>query len=380
MGIDQKRPIPYEEAVIHWYDQVYTPVARIIRQRNILCDFPGRTEADLYLWILDHRVAVEDAIGWQIPPEKAATDLIAQSSPTPTHFLRRMINRVYDLLTPDALEFQPPPGAWRRQKGETGEATGLFGTIMVAVTGDEAGWPAVQLAATVARNENSSLNGLHIVPRNRISTSREDHEEIEKGYNRICGEYGIEAALITEPGDVTRTILQRAAWSDLLVLRLSYPPPFLSFRRIGSGLRSLIRLVRIPMMVVPPFAETKISRVLLAYGGGRKAEEALFIGAYLCARWKSELTVVTVRRAGIDERALADHARKYLEAHQLTTVRYEEIRSASPAEAVLKVCEQTGCDLILMGGYEGGYFRELIFGSTVDRVLQKTNCSVMICH
>ena len=49
MGIDLSRPVEWEEAVEHWYDVVYLPVARAIRQHDLLAGFPGRTAADLYL-------------------------------------------------------------------------------------------------------------------------------------------------------------------------------------------------------------------------------------------------------------------------------------------------------------------------------------------
>ena len=39
--------LTWEEAVASWYDNVYTPVAEVIRSRNILAQFPDRTEADL---------------------------------------------------------------------------------------------------------------------------------------------------------------------------------------------------------------------------------------------------------------------------------------------------------------------------------------------
>lgn len=44
-----------EEAVAGWYDHIYTPVVEAIRTYNLLRNFPGRTEADLYLWITHHR-------------------------------------------------------------------------------------------------------------------------------------------------------------------------------------------------------------------------------------------------------------------------------------------------------------------------------------
>lgn len=54
--------IPYEEAVASWYDNVYLPTVERIRQSEVLKDFPDRTEADLYAWLLLHRAALEKEI------------------------------------------------------------------------------------------------------------------------------------------------------------------------------------------------------------------------------------------------------------------------------------------------------------------------------
>jgi hypothetical protein len=54
MGLDFVRDVTWEEAVGDWYDYIYMPIVWIIRERQILKDFPQRTEADLYLWIMDH--------------------------------------------------------------------------------------------------------------------------------------------------------------------------------------------------------------------------------------------------------------------------------------------------------------------------------------
>jgi hypothetical protein len=49
-----------EETVASWYDNVYTPIVNLIRERGVLNDFPGRTEADLYAWFVWHRAALEE--------------------------------------------------------------------------------------------------------------------------------------------------------------------------------------------------------------------------------------------------------------------------------------------------------------------------------
>src|SRR3989304_3816376 len=77
MGLEQQREIPFDEAVGHWYDHVYRPVAEGIRARGVLEEFPGRTEADLYLWGLGHRTALQERIGWGIDLMEAESDLAA---------------------------------------------------------------------------------------------------------------------------------------------------------------------------------------------------------------------------------------------------------------------------------------------------------------
>ena len=76
MGLDWKRDISEEEAVTHWYDTVYMPVVRVIRDTNILKEFPGKTEGDLYLWVLDHQRFLVDTGEPLQPPETAARTFV----------------------------------------------------------------------------------------------------------------------------------------------------------------------------------------------------------------------------------------------------------------------------------------------------------------
>lgn len=73
MGLDWKRDISEDEAIAHWYDSVYMPIINVIRDSNILKDFPGKTEGDLYLWVLDHQHYLQQEEGTPLqPPEEAA--------------------------------------------------------------------------------------------------------------------------------------------------------------------------------------------------------------------------------------------------------------------------------------------------------------------
>ena len=77
MGLDLQRDIPEEEAITHWYENVYMPVIRVIRETNILKEFPNKTESDLYLWVLDHQHYLVEEEGAALqPPVDAARNFL----------------------------------------------------------------------------------------------------------------------------------------------------------------------------------------------------------------------------------------------------------------------------------------------------------------
>lgn len=75
-GIDESRPVPWDEAVASWRDRLYRPVVERVRASGILEDFPERTEADLYLFVMDHLAALRERYG-HVPPRRAADHFAA---------------------------------------------------------------------------------------------------------------------------------------------------------------------------------------------------------------------------------------------------------------------------------------------------------------
>ena len=75
---ERQEPVPAEVAVTSWYDNVYRPVIEAIRAHNILRYFPGRSEADLYLWIMQHRHFLREQAGEDPGAEAAVLDYAAR--------------------------------------------------------------------------------------------------------------------------------------------------------------------------------------------------------------------------------------------------------------------------------------------------------------
>lgn len=90
MGIEQDRPIEWQEAVLDWYDNVYLPLARVIEENHTLDEFPRHTIGDLYLWIMDHRWYLHRQAGEEIGPETATHSYSEKYAPWTRKVLRSL--------------------------------------------------------------------------------------------------------------------------------------------------------------------------------------------------------------------------------------------------------------------------------------------------
>lgn len=63
LSLIDETDMSYEEAVEAWYEMIYLPTVQIIRDSTLLQDFPGRTEADLFVWLSMHRDQLGDLYG-----------------------------------------------------------------------------------------------------------------------------------------------------------------------------------------------------------------------------------------------------------------------------------------------------------------------------
>jgi hypothetical protein len=77
LGQQLQREIGREEAVADWYDKVYLPIVQVIREQNLLRHFSGRTEADMYRWIMEHRWYMLERTGADPGPAAAAAEYVA---------------------------------------------------------------------------------------------------------------------------------------------------------------------------------------------------------------------------------------------------------------------------------------------------------------
>lgn len=95
LGQENNRSVTWDEAVMSWYDRFYEPIVKDIRQHNALRRFPGRTEADLYIWIMDHRHYVQKRLGVDIGPDHATQDYAINHAPPPLCRVWQRVKQVW---------------------------------------------------------------------------------------------------------------------------------------------------------------------------------------------------------------------------------------------------------------------------------------------
>jgi nucleotide-binding universal stress UspA family protein len=351
MGIDFQRDIPYSEAVGHWYDTVYTSITEPVRERGLMRWFPGRTETDLYLWVSEYRAGLESELGWSIRPEAAAQNLATRENPG--------IN-INDT------------GSWRMAKMIDRYTDRLFGDILVPLTGLQESWLALEQAAVVAKKEQSVLRGLHIIPPRTIMTDSQI-QALQQHFDQRCRELNVTASFMLDKGSVPRQVCQRALLTDLIVLNTAHPPsPGLP--SLYSGLRAIIRSSARPILTIAE-KTSPMDNVLLAFDGSAKSREALFVATYLAEKWHARLAVLTVGDNSAS--SVQDYAHSYLDLHDIQA---DYIVKNGPRDIFLRIIQEYQINMVVMGSYSGRSFRDVVIDSTVNYLLRKTNCSLLICR
>jgi nucleotide-binding universal stress UspA family protein len=376
LAAEQGGDVPFSAAAANWYDTIYLPLIELIRRQGILHDFPDRTETDLYVWLAQHRAVLARELGWDVTPAAAASDLANRRGETPRRVAVRFGERLRGAVTPGLLESGPPPGEWRRERGATLDEARLSADLLVPISGEPAGWFALDQALVVARREGGRIAGLHIVrtPAARASASA---LAVQAEFDRRCREAHVPGSLAIEAGPVTDLICDRARWNDLVVVNLNYPPSAAPVARLRNGFRALVQRCPRPIMAVPRIV-SPLSRALLAYDGSPKAQEALYAATYLALQWQIPLVVVAVREAAQEADSPLDRARQYLESHGVAATYAAE--RGPVAEAILRAAAAHAADLILMGGYGFNPLLEAVIGSAVDQVLREAKQPILICR
>jgi nucleotide-binding universal stress UspA family protein len=344
-----------QESAESWYREIYLPFEEAVRERGMMRWFPDRTVTDLYVWMTDHRSELEKDLGWSIRPEAAAEVFIQNNN-------RR------------ASAEESKIGSWRKARLLNRYSEHLFRDILVPIGNTAGSWDALDQAILIAQREQANILALHTVENKRELDSAEV-KALHDQFNLVCSKEIANGVLAIEVGDPTQKILERAALTDLIVIKIAHPPST-GIRSLGSQVRTLITRSSRPILAIPGII-SGFQHALLAFDGSPKAKEALFVATYLAEQWQTKLTIFTGLAEESSDSSVQEFAQNYLEFNEIEAL---FITQKYSPETFKLAAEQINADLIIMGGYSGSILKEMTIGSSVNYMLRESQLPILICR
>jgi nucleotide-binding universal stress UspA family protein len=142
---------------------------------------------------------------------------------------------------------------------------------------------------------------------------------------------------------------------------------------VTAAMRSSVR----PVLVAgSEFREgADIRNVLVAYDGSDHSARSLLVAAELAARPGVSCTLVTVSQSEDLGQEILEPAETFL-CHHGVIPQKQIIVNSKPADVICGLAASSGVDILIMGAYGHGPIREVLFGSTTERIL--AHCAVNV--
>jgi hypothetical protein len=97
LGEKKEREVTFKDASADWSAAIYVPLINRIEEEHILNDYPGRTTADLYVYISDHKWMESQRKGYDIGFSSALEAFHKTNSP---HSLKEVIKDFFSSFSP----------------------------------------------------------------------------------------------------------------------------------------------------------------------------------------------------------------------------------------------------------------------------------------
>lgn len=273
---------------------------------------------------------------------------------------------------------------------------------------------ALAYASTLAQWYGARLTVLHVfelfispqllpVDPRAMATSYPSRNEIATDVARFVEplkDPRVAIDLLVEEGHVARKIVEIATElpADLIVIG-THGRGGVEHLLLGSVTEKVLRKAACPVLIVPPAASSaypavRFRHILCPVDFGSSSMKALHYALSLAQEAEATLTVLHVMES-LPSEALAipfdvpeyrrlreEDARARLQAAIPADVRewchpIEVVAEGKPYREILRVAQETGTDLIVMGVAGRGAVDLMLFGSTTNHVVRRAACPVL---
>ena len=358
MGIEQNRQISYEEAVDDWYKRVYLPVVTIVESSGLHGEFPNLSLTDLYLLVLDKQHSLQEWLGTPFKTENVV-DYLAEQEGKQTK--------------PNGIGGNQEPAKIMLESEEQHNDC-LFRDILVAISENDPDQAALEQATLMNRCGEGNILGLHVTTDPDLP--RESLDDLEGNFYEVLSSRGMRGKFFAVEGEPREKLKEYSLLSDLLILNLRFPPRSSIFDRFSSGIISILRNSRRPVLFVKGKPQA-VSRILLIYDEHEKSREAFYVAVYYAARYDCALWLVNIQKSSQANQESFEFAQDYMRdvnvRAEIIEVNEEELMANLP-----KWIEEHNISTLMMGGYESSGLLGRLFVSQVDRVLEQAEVPVLV--
>ena len=185
---------------------------------------------------------------------------------------------------------------------------------------------------------------------------------------------GIKCKRINESGPVHEIIAQVSRTTDLVVVARETNFEFETSSKPGHALFELLEITSRLTLVVPD-APRRFKRIVVAHDLSASCARMLYMLVHLNPFPGAEIVVVHAGDEGMADEDGFKNITGYLAEHgfEASVV----VRDLRPDKAILEVADEREADAIVMGAYDVGKVRRILFGSTAQRILDRANVPLM---
>ena len=375
MGLDFKRDIDPDEAVLHWYENVYSPVVKIIRERNMLRGFPDKTETELYLWIENHKAELTKEFGEQLRTAAVAWNIQNQYDIRKTSPWKKIWRKINIWLTPNMADWGVRTGDWRKEFLQN-DPFPFIRRMMIAVADLETDKEYLRSAIHFSKKYGAWVGIVHVVKRPTMLHS-EWMDKYQAEIDSILMAEGVQGKFFPLYGNLTKILSERAFWSDISLFKLKYRPHLKKINFSEDGWNAIIMRIPGPICVIPDIIEAEIRQVVLAFSQSPKAREAMCFADVLSKSTGCKISVVISGKDETRRKSAYEEVQKYYIQQNVEAVYFN--LDDEPENAILRTADQIHADLIVMGGFTRSLFQRIFRRSTIDKVFAATKKPVIIC-
>ncbi|MBI1248812.1 hypothetical protein GC197_13350 [bacterium] len=244
----------------------------------------------------------------------------------------------------------------------------LSGVAVVDIPGIKAPTSVPLGAVTYKKHRDDTL----------IQDAKDRAEGILKSFEERCQSAGIPHTAIHSEGLPYEQIERHALRHDVILIGRDTNFHYETSEEIGATVRKLLVDNARPVIVYPSKMPDN-HRVVIAYDGSNPSAHALQMWTLLKIRSpQTEIHVVSISGEQAKAEARLAEATQYLKFHNLDCTCHYIPKERRVVELLAEKVNELSPRMVILGAYGQGGFKETLFGSSTNQMLESADCPLFL--